>query len=192
MARKYPYEPWRISDYTPVEERLRIMADIALEGQTFPSVQALAYQARSMACAVQSVCTGPTTRDATLILAASALQVVQSLYYRLDHVGEEWFQSTDYTIVNGGDCEDLGVMLAAINGLLGLKSRLVWVYQPGHSLNHLSTQLWLDTPYGSYERPTGHGEWLWEDPSIRGAALGEHPYAALKRLGTTRVDLRAA
>jgi hypothetical protein len=143
-------------------------------------VQALAYQARSIACARQAVCTGPTTRDATLILAASALQVVQSLYYRLDHVGEEWFQSADYTIVNGGDCEDLGVMLAAVNGLLGLKSRLVWIYQPGHALNHLSTQLNVDD------------EWIWEDPSVRGAQLGEHPYAALQRLGTTRVDLRAA
>lgn len=174
--RRYPYEPWRISDWTPVEERLRVMEDIAQEGQGFPSVQALAYQARSISCAKQSVCSGPTTRDAALILAASALEVVQSLYYRLDHVGEEWFQSTDYTIENGGDCEDMGVMLVAINGLLGLKSRLVWIYQPGHPLNHLSTQLFLD------------GEWIWEDASIRGASLGEHPYAALKRLGTSSAD----
>ncbi len=178
MPRKYPYEPWRISDYTPVEERLRIMNDIALEGQGFPSVQALAYQARSVACARQAVCTGPTNREATLILAAASLEAVQSLYYRLDHIGEEWFQSTDYTIDHGGDCEDMGVMLAAINGLLGLKSRLVWIYQPGHSLNHLSTQLNVN------------GEWIWEDPSIRGAKLFEHPYAALQRLGTTRADLR--
>ena len=180
MARRYPYEPWRISDFTPVEQRLALMTDIALEAQSFPSVQALAYQARSIACAKRAVCAGPATREDTLILAAAALQVVQSLFYRLDHVGEEWFQSADYTIVNGGDCEDLGVMLVAINNLLGLQSRLVWVFQPGHPLNHLSAQLYLD------------GVWLWEDPSIRGARLGEHPYAALERLGTTRVDLRAA
>ncbi len=70
----------------------------------------------------------------------------------------------------GGDCEDLSALLMAVLYLLGFESRIVWIDQPGQAYNHVSLQVRLSD------------QWVWAEPSLEGAYLGEHPYAAMRRL----------
>lgn len=70
-----------------------------------------------------------------------------------------------------GDCEDLAILLVAVLQELDVVSRMDWLEQPDAEENHVSVEV---------RAPRG---WLWADPSVEGAFVGEHPYAAARRMG---------
>lgn len=79
-----------------------------------------------------------------------------------------------------GDCEDLAILLAAILAELRVPWRIDWLEQPGSAENHVSVEV-----------RTADG-WQWADPSVEGAEIGEHPYAAARRMGMVhRAELGA-
>jgi transglutaminase-like putative cysteine protease len=100
--------------------------------------------------------------------AADVLRAAQSLGYHPDPPGE-WFQFPMFTLSYGGDCEDLVGFLISIAMIVGIPAEPKWLDQPGSPLNHITSRLFVD------------GKWLWADPTVVGARLGEHPYAAFNR-----------
>lgn len=100
---------------------------------------------------------------------------VQGRGYRSDPRGQEWFQHPVYTLFYGGDCEDLAGLFMALGKAVGLETDVVWINQPGKPLNHVSAKVRVGD------------EWLWAEASVKGALLGEHPYAAIARLGAWNV-----
>lgn len=156
-----------------------------------PAVRALAQQ-------VASDCFGCTKAR----LAEKALLAVQNLGYVPDFPGD-WIQPVEFTLANGGDCEDGTIAFLAICWLLGLRARNVWRIQEGQPLDHITSAIAL--PVG--ERPSFGGArpiptdelpfelrdptltWWWADTSIAGAQVGELVYDAADRLrshGSTR------
>ena len=106
------------------------------------------------------------------LLALEGLRAVQSLEYVPNTAREEWLQSVGRTLrTRRGECKALSTTLVALYRALGLRPRVVWVDQPGAPLNHVTAKVWID------------GGWLWAEPSVRGAMLGESPYDALARAG---------
>lgn len=109
--------------------------------------------------------------------------------YRRDPAGEDWHQDTATTLVEGGDCEDLATLLAALLRLgayfygLRLKTRLVWMRREGGQ-DHVAVQVRVGDGHDTGDDPDGGWEWL--EPSIVGARRGEHPEAAGQRLGVLR------
>lgn len=190
MPSQYPLTPFRISDETPVCDRVAILRNLAVEGMQYASVHALAkiiYQQalaraqlfRDMAAndpAMQAAMKSPSWFQR--LLALEALRAVQSLPYVHDPKDEEWFQSSDYTARHGGDCKDSTVLLTSLDRLLGLQAEAVWITQTGQMINHVTGRVWLD------------GQWYWQDGSIRGAMLGESAYEAEPRLGAQDVTGR--
>lgn len=152
--------PFRIVPDETAEDRVRIIRMLASRGAAAPIVRRLAALARHRA--------GPDAGPRAL--ATEALRVTQRAGY-VPAVDPYLFQSAAYTALNGGDCEDLTPLLAAILAALGIASEVVWLSQPDRTLNHVVLQVAID------------GEWLWADPSVCGARLGEDPYDAIERLG---------
>jgi hypothetical protein len=77
-----------------------------------------------------------------------------------------------------GDCEDSSVLFAAfVHAAAALTGRrfgthVEWLSQPGKPQNHVPATAW-----------GADGERLWAETTLPGARIGEHPYAALARLG---------
>jgi transglutaminase-like putative cysteine protease len=152
--------PFSVPNLRTAEDRLAVIVGIARRGVDAPIVRRLADLARARA---------GHDRDPRR-LATEALRVVQRAGYRRD-VDPELFQNAAYTAMNGGDCEDLTPLYMAVCRVLGLRTQAAWLDQPGRALNHVAPQVLLD------------GAWTWADPSVCGARLGEHPYAAVARVG---------
>lgn len=186
----FPVTPWRVPDETPVCDRVKLLNDLATDGEQYPAVRALAdwvyrravYQCQKFAEAArqnQQMAAAMRNQDwFARMLALEALRTVQSLPYVHDPVNEEWLQTANFTLTgnggkpHGGDCKDLSVLLVAIERILGLRAEPYWITQNGQSINHVTARVWLD------------GRWFWQDGSIRGAMLGESPYEAEERLQT--------
>ncbi len=166
---------WRVSDETPVCDRVAIMEQLALESAQLPSVKALAASVLERAKALAPFSPVKTGDWQQRILATEALRAVQSVQYVSAPEGEEWMQRGDYTLQNGGECKALSVLLCAICRILGVKSEILWITQTGRPINHVAARIFLD------------GEWFWADGSVRGAMLGESPYDAIKRLDAWHV-----
>ncbi len=98
------------------------------------------------------------------------LERVQALPYRPDPPGE-WVQTSAETVARGGDCEDLGALLVVSARVVALPARLLWLFQPSLTLDHVTAQVFAG------------GAWRWAEPTIS-ARLGESPYVAAGRLGT--------
>jgi transglutaminase-like putative cysteine protease len=100
-----------------------------------------------------------------------------------DARGFDTYQTARETIERGaGDCDDAAPLLAAVFGALGLRARLVGMRSPRQAAHspyprHVTTQVWAG------------GRWLYAEPTLRGAQLGEHPYRAAARLRKGRRDL---
>lgn len=179
-----PFPPtWRVDDTTPVCDRVAIMEALANDGTTYPSVQGLANQIKERANALAAK--SPTNQGTWFarIVALEALRAVQSLPYVPAPEGQEWMQRADYTLANGGECKALSVLLVALCHLLGLHAQIMWITQTGKFINHVSTLIWLD----SANPNTAGGRWVWADPSVRGAMLGESPYEAVSRTAAWHV-----
>lgn len=107
--------------------------------------------------------------------AAACLDLVQALPYYPDPPGvDDWIGHPCHVLTVGGDCEDLATLLIALWATCGLTGRLQWITQGGEQ-DHVTAQVQLP----------GLG-WLWGEPTVRGARLGEDPYAAAKRLQVSR------
>jgi transglutaminase-like putative cysteine protease len=101
---------------------------------------------------------------------------VQSRGYKRDPVGD-WWQGVGFTARNGGDCEDLATLFVALAFANRWAARIAWINQPGQPLNHVTAQI----------QPKQGGPWVWAEPSLLGARLGEHPYVAASRLHPVEV-----
>jgi transglutaminase-like putative cysteine protease len=90
-----------------------------------------------------------------------------------------------------GDCDDTAPLLAAMLRAAGLRSRLVAMSSEkyGWQPRHVSVQAYL--PCCETCR-AGCWDWVWCEPTIRGARVGEHPAAAAlrTRASSVRGDLR--
>ena len=157
---------WRVPDSTPVEARLRLLRDLAFVGSLDPAVQVFAK--RSTGLTLPSGAIAPPPLPSETELATRVLRAAQSAGYRPDPPGE-WYQTVKYTMTRGGDCEDLTATLIALCMIVGLRAEPVWIDQPGSPLNHVTGRICVD------------GKWLWADPTVTEARLGEHPYAAFER-----------
>lgn len=158
-ASEIPWGRFRICDDTSEQQRIDILQSLALAGENDPGIVMLASSVRKRAASSR-------IRD----LAAECLNAIQHMKYE-GHLPGEWFTGVPFIIADGGgNCEDLTVALVALCKNLGLEARCVWIDQPGHALNHVAGQIKVN------------GEWLWADPSIDGARLGESSYEALARL----------
>lgn len=73
-----------------------------------------------------------------------------------------------------GDCDDQSRALAALMQVSGLRTSMGTLGDPP---THVAPKVWID------------GAWLWADSSVPGSRLGEHPRAAVKRLGIKRPDV---
>jgi Transglutaminase-like superfamily len=90
---------------------------------------------------------------------------------------EETFATPNATFASGvGDCDDSARALLALAGAAGVPGRLVFFLQDGQPA-HVAAQL-----------QTSDGAWHWAETTIA-ARFGEHPFAALDRLGMRRPDL---
>ncbi len=115
--------------------------------------------------------------------------------FQPDPLGADGWRAALRTFIEGGDCEDLSVLLVAFVRAarsiyrLPVYARLVWIRQPGRTLDHVTTEVAI-SPEALDESPvmvTADGPldprtpWQWAEPSVPGARLGEDPYAALLR-----------
>lgn len=107
-------------------------------------------------------------------IATRVLRRVQAAGYRDDPPGCDRYAPVEFTLRNGGDCDDLAPAVAALAILCGLQARFVYLSQPRSPLDHVTVKVLVD------------GEWLWAEPTLRGARLGEHPYDAARRIGDAR------
>lgn len=100
-----------------------------------------------------------------------------------DARGVDTYQTERETIARGvGDCDDAAPLLAAVFNALGLRARLVGMRSPRQARlspypRHVTVQFF------------DAGRWLYAEPTLRGAELGEHPYRAAARLRKARRDL---
>jgi hypothetical protein len=168
------------------------MNELADEGVQYTTIQTLAGMVRDRASAlyklfVQAGRTNPDIAHACVtqqcyqrMLSLEALRAVQSLPYVPDRDGQEWFQSADYTVRHGGDCDDLVIALVALERALGLRAEPYWITQHGQDINHVTSRVAIE------------GKWLWSEPSICGAMLGESPYEAAQRTGSKNVGISVA
>jgi hypothetical protein len=112
--------------------------------------------------------------------AAVLLRTVQDLVpFVLDPPGVERIQPVLWTIAHGGDCANVSSTLRALYLAASVRSRLVWcdLQRQGYPYNHVTVQITHDAS----SVPETLATWLWAEPSVRGAQLGEHPLAAAAR-----------
>jgi transglutaminase-like putative cysteine protease len=87
----------------------------------------------------------------------------------------ELFRSTERTIEDGiGDCDDASRALLALYRAAGLRAGLATLGAPP---THVAVAVQLGR------------RWLWAEPTVPGAQLGEHPRAAVRRTLQSRPDL---
>lgn len=88
----------------------------------------------------------------------------------------ETFQAPSVSLSRGyGDCDDSERLLVVLARASGVPARFVFFVQKGQPA-HVTVQL------------CDGGKWRWAETTIP-AKYGEHPFAAMKRLGLTRADL---
>ncbi|MBL8605145.1 MAG: hypothetical protein JNK72_24660 [Myxococcales bacterium] len=81
-----------------------------------------------------------------------------------------------------GDCEDLTILFCALALAAGLRARPKWLDQKGKLQNHFAVTTCDEA--GTVCR--------WIEATLPGARVGEHPYAALRRLGGAALVLGAS
>lgn len=149
----YMAKPFHIPDEIPECDRLAILTTCFQESSKNPEIIRIANGLYKLKAGM-----GPQ----------SLLGFVQKIAFYPDPPGE-WYQGVGYTLRRGGDCEDLASLLCAMYAAVGMDTRLVWLTQEGMPLNHITSQVYVED------------DWQWSEPSIKGAKLGENPYAALVR-----------
>lgn len=163
----YPYDPFWVCSDMSEQERIDVLQDLAVHSAELPRVVTLAKTVLSRL---------PYNADARQA-ASEALAAVQHLEYHPHPPAREpygdFFQRPDFTIENGGNCEDLSTVLVAILANIGITAMAVWIQQVDKPLNHVAVQVNIN------------GQWEWADPTIGRARFGESPYESIARLGPT-------
>jgi hypothetical protein len=158
-------EPWVVPADWDDAARFATLARLAEQGARDPAVIAAADAALGLR-------PWHSDRYAVNFGAATALlALVHALVFFPDPPGVDTYQNAAYTLAHGGDCEDLSVLYAALCAAVGVRARIVWLAQPGEPQAHVTVQV----------QPVPRGPWLWAEPSIPSAAIGEDPYAAARR-----------
>lgn len=140
--------------------RLEAFARIAREGAAHPAVRAAARR-----------CWALTARGR----AERVAELVQALPYLDDPPGSaDTVRAPCETLEVGGDCDCRTVLAAALLLVLDVPHRLAWIVQRGHPLDHVLCQVYLGL------------RWEWLDVTVPGARVGEHPAAAVARVGYAR------
>lgn len=106
------------------------------------------------------------------------LYTVQLLPYVPDPGGGDQVCEPDYVISKGGDCEDRAVLFASLARAKGERVAIVWQSQDGADEDHVTCKLYRN------------GAWIWADPTVVGARLGEEPHDAVARIGHGAERLR--
>jgi hypothetical protein len=134
----------------------------------------------------------PTATELLTRLMESVHDLVD---YLPDPDGEEIFQPVLSCITNGlgrnvsrltgqkrggDDCEGLATVFVTLARILGFKASNVWWEQPGASLNHVAAQV---CDGGTFPTNFGSPRCIPIETTIPGAAPGETPYEAIKRIG---------
>src|SRR5512147_2642042 len=141
------------------DERGAIIARRAREALSDPYVRQVAA---GIACANCS----PRER------AAAVLRRVQAAGFVPDPPRCDAYRPVAVTLRQGGDCDDLTPAVMALGTLAGFEAFCAYLDQADFApQDHGTGVLVVD------------GATLWAEPSLRGARLGEHPYAAARRLG---------
>lgn len=104
--------------------------------------------------------------------ASSILREVQRLPYvpAPSNAGADLVKPPLVVLVEGGDCDELGVLSMTLDALVGIVSRMVWLPLPGEDLDHVCPQVLIN------------GIWLWTENTVMGALLGEDPIEAKARV----------
>lgn len=141
------------------------MACVEITGSPEQKVRALGQLASDWAMrpVVRSMAAG---RSIELLLSA-----VQLLPYVDDPTSSDIVCDPSEVIAKGGDCDDRAVLFAALAKVAGYRAVIVWQSQDGAPQDHVTVKVWRD------------GAWLWADPTVPGARIGEEPHAAVDRLG---------
>lgn len=148
-------------------------------------------------------------------VSAAILAVVPMLvaYHPDEHSDLDFYQPVSVTLMphpgnptspitgrpkGRGDCEDMAVVLAAIAmaipaaGGPAMSGVVEWMPQDGLPQNHVTSKfLAPDVVFAN--QPTHHARttpsaWAWAETTIDGARVGEHPYAALDRIGAAQTS----
>lgn len=149
---------WRVPDSWTPQQRLERALYLARWDIDSPELEALARPAAEFA-----------TEQGR---AAAVLASVQALPFVRDAAGE-WIARGAYTAVHGGDCLRLAPLLVAVAQRAGLRGELLWLRpdDPAVTEDHATARLWVDD------------SWWWAEATIKGARLGENPWAASERVG---------
>jgi transglutaminase-like putative cysteine protease len=161
--------PFRIDDRATPQWRVNWLQQVAATWAHLPPIKVMADSF------VRQTWHLHRRRDDEFLASIILEWVHDRLRYRDDPWGREYYQGIYWTLTYGGDCEDLVVALVALMLAAGLDARVVWQEQSGAPLNHVTAQVRLPTPKGP--------EWVWADPTVKGARLGEEPHDAAARLG---------
>lgn len=128
----------------------------------------------------------PAPRGASVVeLVGLDLLAAQALPYRHDPPGVADVVSLSLACVerDGGDCEERSVYLVArvtARAALtraGVRAELGWIPQEWAPLDHVTARVYIP----------GRA-WLWADATVPGAAVGEHPWTAARRLRRSEVE----
>lgn len=143
--------------FGPPEVRLARFAEIASEGASSGRVVRLARTLRNAS---------RSDRHCARLIQ----EIGQSLPYFPDRPGGADDVREPCRVLDvGGDCEDLSILVAALDLAAGLTPRLSWHLQREAENDHVSVEVLVN------------GVWLFQEPTIK-AELGENPYTAARRL----------
>lgn len=173
--------PYRISDYLSAEERVRLLTAMARNA----AGQSVVCQAARDAVSKYARLPAPGDAVPPLEVAQALLTYVQKDVGYIDDPEGEWYQGVRYTLSHGGDCEDMATLFVAMCACVGISARLAWLEQPSARLNHVTAQVFLPKASGLLSRGPASPQWLWAEPTISSAKIGQHPYDAARFHGTS-------
>jgi hypothetical protein len=157
-----PQRVYWVPDQMPWPERLMLLGQLADEGAQDPTIRALADQLWAESGGDRAEFVG------------ACMRIAQGVPYIPDPPGKDVFRDAPTVLREGDDCDGKVVLCCA---LLRADRRVrcapVHIPQPWSSEDHLAVAVELGPGQGPY----------WADVTIPGARLGEHPWAALVRLG---------
>lgn len=150
-----PDAPFRVPDWWSSQRRVDAALWLARIDTLAPDVVALARWAEPFA--------GSEAR------ARAALLAVQSRPFTRDPPGE-WLARGRVTAARGGDCLRLAPLVVVVAESVGVPGEVLWLSIPDAAEDHVTARLWVGD------------RWQWAEPTVRGARLGESPFAARDRL----------
>ncbi len=172
---------WAIDQRTPIPPRLEFYDHIArTAAHGSPVVANVAQFIRDQVAARSYGLTAAqlARREAVAIL----LWCQNNIDYVPDPAGPDIVHDVSWTLVNGGDCEDIAICVVAIAMSMGFYATVRWLTKerPSDPQSHVSSMIWVNE------------NWEWAEATVR-ADFGEEPFSAAHRLNAVaRVGAGAA